>query len=305
MSISSVTSKVIYVGTGSTAASAKVFAYPFRILAEADLVVSEYATLTSSLTTKTLNSDYVVSGVGVSGGGNVTLTGSYTSLSTYSQLVIQRVMDLTQETDYVANDAFPAETHEQALDKLTMITQQLQEQLDRAVLAEVTQTTTSISYIISTVNTNAQAAASSAAVAVSSVDAAASSAAVAVSSAAVAVASTARFLRVTLVDPYSIYTKTPTVCLLESLNSAITISNLQVTCDADPTTEIAGDIKYANTFIGTASPTLISAFDTTAGILRSTMSVSVAAGKCIYMAFDSQPSTAITQVNLNLRYQYD
>jgi hypothetical protein len=53
-----------------------------------------------------------------------------------AMLTILRNVPLTQATDYVSNDEFPAETHEQNLDKLTMITQQLQEQLDRAILLE-------------------------------------------------------------------------------------------------------------------------------------------------------------------------
>ena len=160
MSISSVTSKVVYVGTGSTAAAAKVFAYPFKILAATDLTVSEYNNTTSAAIVKTLSTHYDVSGVGSSGGGNVTITGSYTNLPTGCQLVIQRIMDLTQETDYVENDAFSAETHETALDRLTMITQQLQEQLDRAVLANITQTSPDLDVIA-----NANAAKSSAVVA--------------------------------------------------------------------------------------------------------------------------------------------
>ena len=160
MSISSVTSKVVYVGTGSTAAAARVFAYPFKILAATDLTVSEYNNTTSAAIVKTLSTHYDVSGVGSSGGGNVTITGSYTNLPTGCQLVIQRIMDLTQETDYVENDAFSAETHETALDRLTMITQQLQEQLDRAVLADITQTSPDLDVIA-----NANAAKSSAVVA--------------------------------------------------------------------------------------------------------------------------------------------
>jgi len=42
-----------------------------------------------------------------------------------------------QEVDYVENSAFPAETHEAALDLLTMICQSLQEQIGRAVLYPV------------------------------------------------------------------------------------------------------------------------------------------------------------------------
>ena len=45
-----------------------------------------------------------------------------------------REVPLTQEVDYQPYGPFPAETHEDALDKLTMLVQQLQEQLTRVVL---------------------------------------------------------------------------------------------------------------------------------------------------------------------------
>ena len=142
MAISSVTSKVIYVGDAATA----TLAYPFKILAEGDLTVSRYVTLTSVASALTLNTDYAVTGVGVDAGGNVLLTGSYAGgMPTGSNTIIRRVVDLTQTVDYVENDPFPANTHENALDKLCMSTQQLQEQIDRAVLADISQT--SVSYV--------------------------------------------------------------------------------------------------------------------------------------------------------------
>lgn len=147
MTISSVTSKVIYVGTGSTAAAAKIFAYPFKINLAADLTVTDYNINTSVGTVKTLDTDYAVSGVGSDSGGNVTLTGSYTNLSTASWLVIQREVDLTQGVDYVENDPFSAATHEGALDKLCMTDQQLQEQIDRCIKADVAQTSSSVSFV--------------------------------------------------------------------------------------------------------------------------------------------------------------
>jgi len=134
------------VGTGSTAGAAKVFAYPFKINLAADLTVTDYNIITSVGTVKTLDTDYAVSGVGAAGGGNVTLTGSYTNLSTSSWLVIQREVELTQETDYVENDPFSAETHEGALDKLCMADQQLQEQIDRCIKADIAQTSSSVTY---------------------------------------------------------------------------------------------------------------------------------------------------------------
>ena len=134
MSISSVTSKIIYTGDGTT----KVFPYPFRILAQGDLTVTRYYEATGSTSVLVLNTDYAVSGAGESAGGNVTLTGSYTSLPSGSKLVIQREMDLTQGVDYVENDVFSAETHERALDRLTMITQQLKEFIDRSLARDIT-----------------------------------------------------------------------------------------------------------------------------------------------------------------------
>jgi len=49
-------------------------------------------------------------------------------------------LTLTQSTDYVANDPFPAAAHEDALDRLTFIAQQQQEVFDRAVVFPETDT---------------------------------------------------------------------------------------------------------------------------------------------------------------------
>lgn len=56
---------------------------------------------------------------------------------TGAQIIINRVVPVTQETDYVANDPFPAESHERALDKLTMLVQQAFSYLSRALLRPV------------------------------------------------------------------------------------------------------------------------------------------------------------------------
>ena len=47
--------------------------------------------------------------------------------------VINRVTTQTQETDYVENDAFPAESHEDALDRLTAISQEQERALGRTL----------------------------------------------------------------------------------------------------------------------------------------------------------------------------
>jgi len=116
-----------------------------------------------------------------------------------------------------------------------------------------------------------------------------------------------RHLRFTLTDPYSLHNIDTQICLIPSLDAAITISNLEVTCDSDPATEIAGDLKYADDFISLSNATVINDFDTTAGV-RSDSSItngSVASGKCIYIEFDSQPIADILQICFDITYNYN
>jgi hypothetical protein len=90
-----------------------------------------------------LGSDYTVSGAGASAGA-VTLVAA---LPVGQTLTVVRNVPATQDADYVVGDAFPAESHEEALDKLTMLTQQLQEQVDRAAKLPVTSDSDSQSLI--------------------------------------------------------------------------------------------------------------------------------------------------------------
>ena len=134
MTVSTTSNKVSFSANGSTT----VFAYNFKIFADADLTVIIRAA-DGTETTKTLTTHYTVSGAGSSSGGNVTFTSGNTPANGET-VVIQRKLTLTQGTDYVANDPFPAESHEDALDRLTFITQQIQEEVDRSIKASVTNT---------------------------------------------------------------------------------------------------------------------------------------------------------------------
>lgn len=91
-------------------------------------------------TTLSLTTDYSVFGAGNTT-GSVLLTGA---LPVGWKLTILRAVPATQETDYVQNDAFPAESHERALDKLTMIVQQQQETLTRTLRAPESDTAPSL-----------------------------------------------------------------------------------------------------------------------------------------------------------------
>ncbi len=114
------------------------------------------------------------------------------------------------------------------------------------------------------------------------------------------------YLRFTIVDPLSVQTETALICLVPKLDASITVTNLEVTLDA-AANEVAGDIKRADTFIGLANATVINDFDTTSGVRSDSTITSgaVAAGKCIYLSFDSAPSTNIHNMNVDITYDYN
>lgn len=132
MTVASTSNRVDYTGNGSTT----VFSFSFRIFEAADLVVTK-ADTNGVETTLVLNTDYTVTGAGSYTGGNVTLS---TALTNGHALTIQRVLDITQETDLRNQGQFFAETHEDVFDRMVMIGQQLQEQIDRAAKLPVTNT---------------------------------------------------------------------------------------------------------------------------------------------------------------------
>ena len=125
MTVSSSTNKVSYSGNGSLT----TFAYTFKIFDQSDLVVILRAA-DGTETVQTITTHYTVSGVGSASGGNVVFGSAPASGVT---VVILRSQPLTQGLDLVANDPFPAESLEEALDKLVFMTQKHEEELSRAI----------------------------------------------------------------------------------------------------------------------------------------------------------------------------
>ena len=114
-----------YNGNGSTT----VFAYDFKALSQTDLVV----TLKNSAgveTVQTLTTNYSVSGVGVEGGGNVTMV---TAPASGETLTITRSVPVTQGVDLQNRGGVQPSTLETAYDRLTQISQDTREVQDRAV----------------------------------------------------------------------------------------------------------------------------------------------------------------------------
>lgn len=126
MTVSNLTNRVQFSGNGSTT----IFSFSFKIFADTELVVTETVTATGVETTKNLSSHYTVQGAGNESGGTVTMGVAPASGTT---LTIKRELALTQTTDFLANDAFSSESLESALDRLIMVSQQLDELDDRAI----------------------------------------------------------------------------------------------------------------------------------------------------------------------------
>ena len=108
---------------------------PFVFFDEDELQVVERVLATGAETIKERDTHYTVSG----GNG---ATGSVTAVAAPASTVawhIRRATAKTQGIAYVANDAFPAATHERALDRLTAQGQENATDLGRAVLVPRTE----------------------------------------------------------------------------------------------------------------------------------------------------------------------
>lgn len=135
MTLSSATSRVSYTGNGAV----DTYAYTFKIFDQDDLLVTVKDT-DDVETTLTITTDYTVSGVGNTAGGNVVLVNASQAwldvdgdLKSGYILVIRRVRAIVQETDIRNQGSFYPETHEDEFDKLTMVDQQQQDELDRSI----------------------------------------------------------------------------------------------------------------------------------------------------------------------------
>ena len=142
MTISSTTVKNSYSGDGSTTS----FNYTFKIFADSDLQVI-IRSAAGTETVKTITTHYTVSGAGNANGGSITFTSGNIPTATET-VVLRRAVPQTQAIDYIANDPFPAESHEEGLDRATMTTQQIQEELDRAIKLSRTNTMTSTEFTV-------------------------------------------------------------------------------------------------------------------------------------------------------------
>lgn len=126
MSVSSSTAKVSYtLTTGSQALTV-----PFRFLSNSHVKAVKAG---DSPVTLVENTDYTLTGAGVTSGTLTTIATVGNGLAAGSVVVIKRNVPLTQETSYSYNGDFSSSVQETVEDKLTMIAQQLNEKADRAL----------------------------------------------------------------------------------------------------------------------------------------------------------------------------
>lgn len=144
MTIQSQTSSISYTGNSVTT----VFAYNFKTTDQTWLQIYVDGVL------KTLTTDYSVSGVGSASGGNITFV---TAPSNGSAVYIARSnVPATQLVDYTANDSFPADTHESALDKLTMLVQSLVSSISKTIKLTNSETSTTAKTTLASVVSRAK-----------------------------------------------------------------------------------------------------------------------------------------------------
>jgi len=131
MTVSSPVSRIVHV----THEAVTDYTFPFKVFKAGELAV-DLVDASFRVLRLELGADYTVSGLGLDQGGTIALTlAGREKAGRGLSLVMLRRMDFTQETDYRPHDVFPAETHERALDILTMIGQELRELVGRAMIA--------------------------------------------------------------------------------------------------------------------------------------------------------------------------
>lgn len=137
MTVETDKNRVVHNGDGATT----IFAIDFPFLETSHIAVF-LRPAAGGQVDWTENTEYTVAIDTDGQGGTLTVQTAPTDYTPAAgeKLFIVRNVPATQTTDYKENDDFPAETHERALNKLTMLVQQLLESLDRTITIPETDT---------------------------------------------------------------------------------------------------------------------------------------------------------------------
>ena len=129
MTLSTTVNRISEVGTGSQV----LWSYPYRINTADDIAVLLVDNTTNVETAQVLDTDYSVTLLGTPPEYSSALITMVTAPTTGETLIRYRDPDVVQETEFEANDPFPAETNEVTLDYLVMIDQRTRELLDQTI----------------------------------------------------------------------------------------------------------------------------------------------------------------------------
>ena len=132
MTVQSINRRNDYTGNGASAQ----YDYSFYISDPTLLKVTQ-ANTSGIETTLSYPSDYSVAGVGVQGGGSITLTAG--NLPAGYHLTIRRILPLKQLADLANQGGYYPDIVEMALDDLTGLAQQHQDEIDRSIKSPETE----------------------------------------------------------------------------------------------------------------------------------------------------------------------
>jgi hypothetical protein len=141
-----------YTGNGSTT----VFPFTFIVLEESNQALNRDYTIKVILTENDVETiqqegtDYTVQ-LGTNGLGTVTFT---TAPAATQSITFLSEIPRTQSTDYIniGTDKFPANSHEGTVDKLTLISREQDEAIDRSILLPESSTLTNVTIPVSAEN---------------------------------------------------------------------------------------------------------------------------------------------------------
>lgn len=132
MALSTTTAKVVLAGNGATT----IFPYTFPIPDTASLQV--IYTDTAGVQTTLSSSQYSVTGIGGTTGGNVTYAGpGGVAIAVGTKLTIARIVDYTQSTVFTNQGGYYPAVVEARFDRVMMAMQQLVDRVGRALVAPI------------------------------------------------------------------------------------------------------------------------------------------------------------------------
>jgi hypothetical protein len=112
---------------------------------------------------------------------------------------------------------------------------------------------------------------------------------------------------ISIVNPNAVVTASAVIPICTLTDAALTITKIVVSTSS-ASYEAAGDVKFADARIGLGTATVVETFDTTSGV-RSDTSMSgdatVPSGKFVYLSFDSAPNALMTDMVVDVYFDYD